>query len=380
MWIQVLLAQTPTTDAASQGIGMLEGAIGLADSIIKGWQGLWIDIFSPDSAYPGLWLALINLGRLFGGIGLLFLTLDKGKEIMQSFALHKLIEMIVWPLIVAFFIAGNGGFLGETILNARNAGYGQIQRVLQTQVADMTMQQALAVVSTSITGKQQLEVLYAECSDKTGSDLAECLKSKQADAQKIMDGAKQRSGGHPLVGLTLLVAGFNNAVLNPLGQVVNAGKAILNPGGFLRNMAVPILRFILWGLQWAFANCVEAALLLHCLLAPIAMGLSIMPLATNYFVAWLSGFFGLLMLQLSYGLITGVAALVLVQTGLEVVSDIAFLIFLSIFAPLLASAIAAGGGMALYQGFSSAAGRVVSFYSGVVSTAVQTAAIAAKGV
>jgi hypothetical protein len=130
-----------------------------------------------------------------------------------------------------------------------------------------------------------------------------------------------------------------------------------------RNIAIPIIRFVLSSMQWGFVNILEAALLLTATFAPIAMGLSLLPFQGRPILAWLIGFISLLGVQLGYTIIVGLAAIVVVNSNGELVTDVAFLFFLSVFAPLLAVIVSSGGGITLYRGITSNTKRLIDLAS-----------------
>ena len=68
-----------------------------------------------------------------------------------------------------------------------------------------------------------------------------------------------------------------------------------------------------------------------------------------------------------------IAAVVLVKSGAELASDVAFLCFLSIFAPVLAVLIAGGGGMAIYNGISANVKGLIDIFSSAIGTATSIA-------
>jgi hypothetical protein len=90
--------------------------------------------------------------------------------------------------------------------------------------------------------------------------------------------------------------------------------------------------------------------------------------------AWATGFLSLFGVQLGYNIVVGLAATVLVNSGAELASDVAFLFLISIFAPGLALLIAAGGGgIALYSGIASNAKQLVDVLSNAIGAAASLA-------
>ncbi len=63
--------------------------------------------------------------------------------------------------------------------------------------------------------------------------------------------------------------------------------------------------------------------------------------------AWLTGFFAIGMAQVSYNIIVGLAAVVVVNAN--VTDTLGFLVVIAILAPALALALASGGGMVVFN-------------------------------
>ena len=67
--------------------------------------------------------------------------------------------------------------------------------------------------------------------------------------------------------------------------------------------------------------------------------------------AWLTGFFALGLAKVSYNIIVGLAAVVVVNAGTT--DTMGFLVIMAILAPALALALAAGGGMTVFHTINS---------------------------
>jgi hypothetical protein len=105
--------------------------------------------------------------------------------------------------------------------------------------------------------------------------------------------------------------------------------------------------------------------------SPIALGLSLLPLGSKPIWAWASGFISLFGVQLGYNIVVGLAATVIVSAGAQSASDLAFLAFISIFAPALALLIAGGGGVALYTGINNRVPALLNAaFDGVIAVAI----------
>jgi hypothetical protein len=126
---------------------------------------------------------------------------------------------------------------------------------------------------------------------------------------------------------------------------------------------------------------VEAALLIAAVLAPIALALSILPVAGRPIWAWLSGFVGLIGLQVGYNLLVGIVAAVLANTdggAVEVSQNLGFLLFISVFAPGLVTALASWSATSLFSAISRRANGIASTITGGISTVAKFAVLKAK--
>jgi len=358
-----------TTGGEGDAMGVLGGSINLAKQTAEAWNASWITLFQSQDS--GLWFGLVKLGITLGGISILYLTMTSGKEIIDRQAWSELASIFVWPLVIMLFLGSNGNLLAKSILVTRNFAYQRVQGVLQAQLGEVTFKNAIRQVDLTGIGREQIENLYKECQTKSGAELLSCWESKQSEGQKIIADIESRNGG-PLQ----VLQDFSNTIMNavPTASIGQAVQLAVDPGTVFRDTAITLIRFILYSLQWAFVNMLEAALLITSLFAPIALGLSLLPLQGRPIWAWLSGFISLFGLQLGYNIIIGLSAAILVNSGAELASDIAFLFFISVFAPILASLIAGGGGIALYNGIANNVKAIVDIMGNAIATA--TTAIA----
>jgi hypothetical protein len=365
----VLLAQSfPVTGGESDALDIVTSSLELSKATVESWNEVWQVTLATQSS--GLWIGLIRLGITLGAASILFLALTTGKEIIEKQSWSELASIFIWPIIIMILLGANGNVLASTITFIRGFAYNQVQSVLQLQVGELTFKDAISNVAITNIARQQLENLYGECQGKVGAELVECWDAKQAQAQEIVTEAEKQASSplQPLQDFAQTLWSFTLP-----GQITDAVKLMTDPGSVFRDRTIPIIRFILYALQWGFVNILEAALLLTALFSPIAIGLSLLPLQGRPIWAWLTGFITLFGIQLGYNILTGLTAVVLVKSGAALVSDVAFLFFLSIFAPALAVVIAGGGGLALYNSISSNIKSLIDVLSNVIGTATSIA-------
>jgi hypothetical protein len=344
-------------NTVGQALDTLSNAIEVSQKTVESWNLLWFNTFNTQES--SLWIALVNLGLILAGMSVLHLAVTSGKEIIERQSWSELIAMMIWPIVIVFFLSNNGKMLSESIKFIRGIGYNQVQQILEIQLGEMTFRSALGDVNLTSAAKEEIEKLYSECQGKVGEALVDCWNDKKEAAQAILNEAEQQNGGR-LQSLQRFVQNLAN--VTNLEDIASGDFA----GQVFRSTVLPIIRLILRAVQWAFVNILEAALLLTALFAPIAMGLSLLPLQGKPIWAWLVGFMSLFGVQLGYNIVVGLVAVVIVNSNAELVTDIAFLFFLAVFAPVLAVLIARGGGTALYNAIANNTKQLTDILSNAI--------------
>ncbi|GJD19859.1 hypothetical protein RIVM261_048150 [Rivularia sp. IAM M-261] len=356
MFSPLLISQVTPPDnnsASSVGLTLITSSIELSKQTVESWNKAWGDVVNPSGA---LWAGLCNLGTTLAALSIIFLAVKMASDYQEKrFLWSELAASVVYPLVIALFLGSNGYLLSQTVLIVRNIGHQQVISVLNIQLADTTFKQAISDVTLTQSVKTQVSTIYAECQGKIGKPLTDCLTEKRPIIEQILTEAEKQNNG-PLEEARKAVAQLTDFVQNP-GAVFSASISL-------------ILITFLYALQWAFVNILEAALIMTATFAPIALGLSLLPLGSKPIWAWASGFVSLFGVQLGYNIVVGLAATVIVAAGAQSASDLAFLAFISIFAPALALLIAGGGGVALYTGINSRVPALVNAaFDGVVAVA-----------
>lgn len=344
-----LLAQATGTAGT---IDLLNQTVTLTRNTVEAWNELWQDTISAQSP---LWQSLSNLGLSLAGISLLYVTIKELKEILEKSSWSSLAGLFVMPMVVVIMLGQNSTLGAGTVQAIRAIGYGQVTAVLQQQVLGTTINASLQEIRGQSAARERLIELYGECQALPPTQRTECLNdpNKAAAAGEILNqlGAEQARSFSP--------QGFLN---------------------FLTGDFIAAIKVLLYAVQWAFVNCLEAALLLTALFFPIALGLSILPLAGKPIFAWGSAMLGLFAVQMGYNITVGLVATVLINAteqtnGFDSFQDLAFATFLAIFSPWLAVTIGKGGGIALFQGIQQ---RAVGIIRGAADAVGAAALVGAK--
>lgn len=349
-----ILAQTGTQ---SQGMDLLNNSLELAQQTAKAWEHTWDTVINPTSQ---LWQALVDMGRFLAVLSILYLLMTQGKEAIERNSFADLIKMAAVPIVIAMFLGLNGAPLSKVVLAIRGYGHYQVQQVLKLQsTGTISFGQAVGQAAITSAAISQIDALYSQCAKESGVDLAQCWISKQAQAQRVVQAAEQQAG-------TTLPDLESHA--NRLAQAANAqgggqqgGGFTLDVGDALKSAIIFILKGLLWAMQWAFVNLLEVSLLLSALMAPVALGLSVMPLATRPIIAWLVGFATVFGIELSYNVVVGLVATIVIESAATTAADMGFLIFITLLAPILAVTLNVAAGAAVFHAMTSTASSIARY-------------------
>ncbi|MBD2093248.1 hypothetical protein H6F67_25725 [Microcoleus sp. FACHB-1515] len=362
----------PVTGGEQSALNIVTQSINIAKATTESWNSLWVMLFDPTLS--GLWTGLVWLGLSLAALSIAYMALTTVREAVEKQSWADLVAIFVWPLVIALFLHSNGAFLAHTTIAIRNFGHSQVEKILDIQVGELSFRHAVSNIGISSTARQELENLYRECQGLVADELIECWNNKSDRAQEIIKAA-QAAVSSPIRGMAELAVELST-VPGMISKAAELGSNAITfdyASTLSHNVVLPLIRLVLAATQWAFVNCLEATILLTALFGPIAIGLSILPLQGRPIWTWLTGLISLFGLQLGYNLLVGLVAVVIVKSGAELASDIAFLIFISWFAPILAGAVAGGGGLALYRGVANNAGRMAMFASDLVAAGARLA-------
>jgi hypothetical protein len=344
------------------GRSIIEDSIQQVQNVQQAWDKRWFDIFNGAN---GLYLGINKFAAVILVGAFLFFALEWIKEAIERGILPAM-PNVIWVIVIFILLFNNGKMLGSLTLSIRNIINDQTKTVLEVQVGEVSMLEALNDVIVSQQAKTLIQQQYAECEAKEGKAQIDCFQEAGKRAAAIID-REYQSKGWLTAGVQRLktrVDAINQRITQEASK-----KDFVDINGFVGQMVSESLlatagqaaaQSILKGFQWAFANLIELSMLLTGLIGPIAAAGSVIPMSSRPIWAWLIGFFSLGMAKFSYNVIIGLAATVVVAADAQSSADIGFLLLLSILAPVLALALATGGGMAVFRGVSGGVTRIVS--------------------
>ncbi|MEM9215671.1 MAG: hypothetical protein AAGD25_15190 [Cyanobacteria bacterium P01_F01_bin.150] len=331
------------TLSGQNNLDLLNNSFTLLQDTVASWDELWNEVFQPT--HP-LWASINNFALMLAGLAFLYTAIKEASQILQEASWSKVASMLIVPLAIVIFLGGGGNLGAQSVKIVRTIGFNQVSNMMEQQVGGQTFQVAMETIKTESVAGDILRQIYAECEALPDLERIECQHDPQKaqHAQEVMD-----------------TMGFD--MPNNMGELFE----LFDPVG----AAIGVLMVILYGVQWAFINCTEAALLMTGLLFPIAFGLSILPIAIKPLYAWFTAMIALFSVQMSYNIVVGLVATVSLNAAgnngfMQSGQDLAFAVFLSFFSPMLSVALGAGGGLAIFrQGQSAIRGAIAGTTSAV---------------
>lgn len=352
----------------SSSENLLQWGLNNAQSIAAGWNDTWQNIILNNAG--GLYASIMSLAQLFCLGAFLFFMVKIGRELIVEGEVTEPLSQLLMPCIGLVLLTTN--LFRSFTFSIRSVIHEVSGNVLQATINGVSIAEAIRGTMGNRALQSSVSSIASQCTGLIGQEQVDCLESASQQIQELLNAYQQ---SYPNINLPpyleeLARGGWGAARLaNPLLTFAMGG-----PGGIVTALT-DTLKFqaeaILMGFQWAFANFLEAAMLLTALIGPLAIAGLLLPYQGKPFFAWLTGFFSLGMAEVSYNLITGLVAEMMVHAGVYEVDTFGFLVFISILAPGLALAIASGGGMAVFSVMTGGASRIVgAITGGIIASSV----------
>ncbi len=323
MLIDLLAQFAPPTTTDASSIASDGAAVAAATSAAM--NQLWTDVLGGV-----LYQAIAKLGQFFA-VGTLLLWLVQFYKDMVDGNESKALSDQIWTILVIFLLSNQGAVLSSCTLQLREVINGVDQSILTNTSSSIQLQQAFQQAMDKDAALDNAKAITAQCSTITDP----------TQQQACMQDAVQ-----------------NAQAMTPPGTQIGNFLQSINPFN-IQNYVSLALRGWLATLGVAFQWVIEISMLLTGLLGPIAVGLSLMPVGAKAIYAWLIGFFTVGFTKLCYNIIVGlVATLVLNSNSTD---TLIFPFVVGLIAPILALAISAGGGMAVFNSITSLSMSIATY-------------------
>lgn len=300
-----------------------DGAAG-SQAVIEQINALWDDVLG-----GGLYAALAQVGSAFA-VGTLLIFLVQWFKALVEHEYSAAFSEMIWPILIIFLLHNNGAVLATATQGLRQVINSVNQRVLTSTAGSIQLQEAYQEAQLKGGQADLIAALLSQCQSLTDAQQqAQCFEDANRKAQEILSNAPPSQQG-----------GFFDS-FNPVTAAVQGVASMfrLSVRGWLIAFSI------------AFQWMIEICMLLTGLLGPLAVGGSLLPVGQKAIFAWLTAFFSVGMVKLSFNIIAGLVA-TLVVNGSD--SDpMIFAFAVGLLAPLLSVAIAAGGGMAVFNSLAT---------------------------
>lgn len=310
------------------------------------YDRLWNDVLNINNNSPNLYGAMCEVGTIFAVSTLIILIFRMYSEV-QNGNTASLVQLIM-PLIVGLLLINNGSQLATITLEMREIINNINNQVLTSTITGEDLNESFAFANMLGAVSDELSKLYRACSSLSGEEASNCFDEAQRQGRSLLVAVDT---AFPSMTTAWLV-GISDA-LNSLGSNSQSIDSSTIRSNFFSPIVVPIWQSILFSILLSmnrgYQHILELALIMTALLGPIAIGGSLLPTGmANTGFAWLTSFFSLAIGKLSFNIILGLIAVIINSQG-ATMDNLWFPTVLGLFAPLLASALAAGGGIAIWQ-------------------------------
>lgn len=327
-----------------------------AAETIEAYDQLWTQVLEGP-----LYTALVKVGLFFAVFTLLFFTVQMIQDLNEGNYTRPITEFI-WPLLIIFLLTKPGDSsmyrLGTFSLDIRNIINETNQTILATTHIGVKLDDAYRQAQGMASVRPTIEGWIKQCESLTGKQQMQCMNVALKDAQDLLTVYGQANGSsnwltreQARIGDMVTKFFDFNATLNEQGRSIF--WAVTGPAW---EAAVYSL---LIAFQYAFQNLLEFSLLLTILLGPLAVGGSLLPVGGKPVYAWLTAIFSLFTAKLCFNITAGLASTIIVDV--EQVDHLWFAVFIGVLSPIFSTALAAGGGMAVWSSITNMASIFLSF-------------------
>ncbi|MGB3754088.1 MAG: hypothetical protein WA954_09345 [Parerythrobacter sp.] len=349
--LSISLVAVPAYAQQVQAGKMLQESIEATKVSTSAMDQMWVDLFAPDSL---LYNQIVKISTILLIFGFFFFMLAFAQA-LQSNDQNKIMEIVVWGLVIGVLLNNSGAILKTSTMTARKLVNDQTRSVLAVQVGTLTIQDAMQDVILTDQGRDRVVEAFVGCEAKEGDDQWRCFEEGAVKAKAILKEYEEAGFWSP--GLRRLSANINK-IDRRITDEVRQGNLDASIGvDQFESELLDLLwqsatnsasRTFLKSFQNWFTFGFEFAMLLTGLLGPIAVASSLLPQQPRAIVSWIIAFFSIGMLKLSYNLLIGFAAVYASNSQAADLGSSGFLLMMSIGAPLISIAVAGGGGAAIF--------------------------------
>ncbi|MEM8604255.1 MAG: hypothetical protein AAGF24_10520 [Cyanobacteria bacterium P01_H01_bin.121] len=322
--------------------------------ISDAWLGVWQTMLgtNPLVDHPSpLYSVLVHIARGLAVMCLLVFLVQWGRALMEDNTFRSLNE-IIWPLLVILLLSNEGAILRELSVGVHNVINSTNNDVIAAVNKLSNFETDLGEITSYPAAKDEINSILKQC------DLAPNLETKK---QCVVNAEQE---------INIIIAAYKKT--NPQGKWVknlqqyaqdalqslknslnhadgkNWGLSALNLGS---DALLKVMELFFAAFQTAFQYIMEAAFILTAMMAPIFVSVTLLPVGAKAIYTWLTAMFSIGMFKLCLNVIMALCIQVTYSFGPSM--HLTNVVLLGLLSPILAFALAAGGGMSIFKSFIS---------------------------
>jgi hypothetical protein len=322
------------------------------------WDTAWTTFIS-GSQPSAIYTALVNIARALAICTFMYFLVVFLRDWIEDNAGIPPMPQLIWVLVVIIFMNNNGAYLRTTSVVLRDTINKFNNQVIAVVDLSNGIESQLAELADYPSLNGNMHSARDSCIGiSSNTALEECLTTAKKQIDEQIQQYRQR---YPLSRWAAQLSRtaenlFQNIASSPtevaLSPTLFAIRPLTNAGQSM------VVQGWLAAFQGAFQYFIEISLLLTAMVAPISLGVTLLPVGAKAIFLWLTGMLSLGLCKLSLNIITAIAATALYQSG--PFDNNTNMLVLGLLAPVLALAISVGGGMAIFNSLAATARAVVS--------------------
>jgi hypothetical protein len=366
---QVIAQATPGQGGVTGGGTIMENSIEATEMSEKSIQKMWVEIFGDSSVmYQAVVLVATGFLGIFFLLTILPILNDTG-----NFNWRGVGSRFAWIAVVAVLIANDASMLRGITIGTRDILNKTSSTILDVQVAQITMRDALNDVIISEKARSIIALNLADCEAKEGQQQLSCFANGAEEAEAQIDAANSPEWGRPSPGLrrtmarlTATIGEFRRAEAEAAEKA--SGSSLFKLDGTVKGAISYVLQStsqsasneLLKAIQQMFVYGTEIAMILTGLLGPLAVAASLLPTNPRAIYIWMIGFLTIGFIKLTYNILIAFCALWVVTAERQGTGDFTALLLMSIASPAIAIALSSWGGISILNSIATSAGTAVS--------------------
>lgn len=364
MWNQVF-SQIPNGVLSNDNLA--SRAAQVSQGISTGFNELWLEVLGGQ-----LYASLCDVGTLFAVVTLGFFMLEWTKQVLNGEE-QRAFSSFIWPLLVGILLYNNGQLLGKTTVAIKDY-INNVNNYVLTRTAvgvDLRTAYTKAMGVTAVRAAIGREIEACRTASLSPQETVDCLEQAKQTLSNQYPSYFGATG--PFAWIIDRIDTIISAPISAIQSGANPIQVLLSPfSAFIGSLVAENISNILVGLSGAYQWGIELTMLLTAYLGPLAVGGSLLPYGSKSLITWLIGYFSVGLAKLSFNIIAGFAAELIANSRSD--QPLFFLFTIGIFAPVLATGLAAGGGLALLSQISKAADEAKNLAKDVAVTVVTSGA------